>query len=212
MIEEMMQEGKTTNPRGFGGKELPDDDNNQASPEEQADYDMLVIRARKVIFGKGKEKVLKLLGTGESPAQSMGQAASMIMKMMISTAKDQGKEIGPEVAVNAGTEIVEDLNDLAKKKGVFEYDSPEDEKEQLADAVLWGVKYYGDGMIKTGELSPEMQQMGQKVMQEGIEGEQSELDQKRSSKAPKKTKVAEAVGSEMDAMGGGLIGRQMGGM
>jgi len=196
---EGMLEGATENSRGFGGTADPvsEEEMEQATPEEQQDYDLLTIRARKMIFGKGKEKILELLGASESPAKGLGKAGSMLMKSLIQSAKAQGRDVSPEAAVNAGASIAEDLNDLAKANGVFQYDSPEEEEKELSEGVLYGVKLYGDGIIQDGELTPEMSNLAKKQVQEGIAEE--------GAQGPQKTKVAEAGSEGMNPKPPGLI-------
>lgn len=197
-------ESTTENPRGFGGTPDPEPEVNEAgeelpTEEEQMDYDLLTIRGRKMIFGKGKEKILKLLGTAETPAQGIGQAGSMIIKSLMASSKQSGREIDGNTAMHAATEIATDLNDLAKKNGVFQYDSPEDEQQELEDAMLWGAKYYGDGALSTGEITPEWQAMAQKQMDEGIAEEVAKAPK------PKEDKLGSAVKK-------GIVESSMGGM
>ena len=200
-MEGMLESG-TEKPRGFGGTEDPtsEEEMEQATPEEQQDYDLLTIRARKMMFGKGKEKILTLLGSSESPAKGIGKAGSMLMKSLIQSSKQQGRDISPEAAVNAGAAIGEDLNELAKSAGVFQYDSPADEEKELSDGVLWGIKLFGDGMIADGELTPEISKLAKQQVQEGIAEEEAQ-----GGGMPQKTKVAEAVGEGMNPKPPGLV-------
>jgi hypothetical protein len=166
----------TQDPRGFGGTEDPEPQENadgsiDATPEEQEQYDLLTVRARKIMFGKAKDDVLTMLGSAESPAQGIGQAGAMIMKTLYQAAKQNGMDIESDVMIEAGTEVADDLNELGKSAGVFEYDSQEEENKEMEDAMLWGVKYYGDGMVTGNEISPEMQKEAQRVTAEGIESE-----------------------------------------
>lgn len=179
-----------------------DDESTVPTEEEQMNYDMLVIRARKMMFGKGRDNVLKLLGSSNTPAEGLGQAASMIVKSLTNAAKEAGREISGEVAINAGAEIVDDLSELAKSKGVYQYDSPEEEKQQIEEAMLYGVKHYGDGMIAAGELTPEIQEQAKQQVQEGLTEEQ----------ATKKTPVAAGVEQAMAEKQDGLIANAMGGV
>jgi hypothetical protein len=197
----------TENPRGFGGTPDPEpetdaDGNELATPDEQMDYDFLVVRARKMIFGKGKEKILKMLGTSESPAKAIGQVGSMLVKSLMDSSKQAGKEIAGDVAIHAAAEIADDLNELAKANNVFQYDSPEDEEKELADAMLWGVKFYGDGMIANKEITPEMKQMAQKEVEEGLASEGS---------APRQTPIAAGVGQAVNPTPGIVGGTAKGG-
>jgi len=51
---EGMLEGETENPRSFGENAEMEDDvgPNEATPEEQQDYELLVIRSQKMMFGR----------------------------------------------------------------------------------------------------------------------------------------------------------------
>lgn len=206
-MEGMLESG-TEKTRGFG--DTPDldqeEDLEQATPEEQMDYDLLTIRARKMMFGKGKEKILELLGASESPAKGIGKTGSMLMKSLIQSGKQQGRDISPEAAVNAAASIAEDLNDLAKANGVFQYDSPEEEEKELSNGVMWGIKIYGDGMLADGELTPEISELAKKQVQQGIAEEEGQAG------TPKKTKVASAVGDAMAKEPPGLINSKMSGV
>jgi len=183
--------GEISNPRGFGDTPDPQDEN-VATDQEQQDYDLLTIRARKIIFGDGKEQMLSMLGSSETPAQGMGQAASMIVKSLMSSSKESGREINADSAINAGVDIVTDLNDLAKANNVFKYDDEASEKKEIEEGVLWGVKYYGDGMIQNGEITPEMEKMAKEEIVNGINDEiTSEANKKPMAKA-----VGKAVNKE----------------
>jgi len=187
MIDEIGKD-KLEDPRPFGGEEeqaTPEDSFNTdegepATEEEQTNYDLLVIRARKMMFGDSREKILTMLGASEKPSKGIG-------KVLRQSAKENGRDITDEVAVNAGSEIGEDLSDLAKSAGVFKYDSEEDEISELQDAMLYGVKAYGDGMIQSGEITPEIQAQAAKVTKEG---NQREYD---NAPKPKEDKLRTAV-------------------
>ncbi len=196
-------ENSTNNTRGFGGRPDPDgaDEDIKATPEEQQDYEMLVIRGRKIIFGENKEQVLEMMGSSETPAKGLGQAAAMIIKSLTSAAKEAGRDIGPDAAINAGTIIVSELNELAIKNNVFQYESQEDEDSEIKDGVLWGVKLYGDGMVQQGELTPEITEEAKNLVKNGIAED--------SGKKPQKNKMASAVGEAVNPPPPGLISGAM---
>lgn len=207
MMEGKIQD-KTENPRGFGGVADPEPEVNKegaeiATEEEQLDYDLLTVRAQKIMFGSGKDKILTMLGTGESPAQSIGKVGAMIIKSLMQSSKQAGREIDGNTAIHAAIEVAEDLNALAKKNDVFQYESPEEEKKELDDAMLWGVKYYGDGMIANGEITPEMQQLAQKQVDEGL------AEEAAAAPKPKQDKVASAV--KQATAKPGIVNSAMGG-
>ncbi len=199
---------KLDNPRSYKddsatpiAPETDDEGYEKPTEDEQLDYDLLTIRAQKIMFGDGKDKILTLLGASDIPAKGMGKAASMIIKSLMDSAKQSGREIDGNTAINAAAEIVEDLSALAKSAGVYEYNSPEEEKKQMEDAMIWGVKYYGDGMIARGEITPEMQQIAQKQVDEGLAAEAA------TAPKPKEDKVASAVKEGIAS--GGIVNNKM---
>lgn len=194
---EHMLEDKLQDPRGFGGAPDPEvEEQEQPTEQEQMDYDLLAVRARKMIFGPSKSKMLELMGAAESPSQGMGQAASMLIKTLMAAAKEAGREIPGETAIAAGTEVISDLNELAKNNGVFEYDDQQSEQKELEDAMIWGVKYYGDGMLAGNEITEDMQKQAEQQVVAGIREEQGGM---------KKNPIADGVSK-------GVIGSQMGAM
>ena len=186
---------ETENPRGFGGTPDPEPEANEdgsinATEEEQMQYEMLAVRSRKMIFGPAKENVLKMLGASESPAKGMGEAGAMILKSLIDAAATKGTEISVEVGTEAGTEVIDDLNELGKSAGIFEYDDKESEVKEMQDALLWGVKFYGEAM----NVSPEMKKQAQALTVEGLASEQPQTKKKSDP-------IAEGVSQAMKPQG-----------
>lgn len=164
--------------RGFGGTPDPKPPTDETGAElptkqEQMDYDLIVVRAQKMIFGDGKDNILKMLGTSQTPAEGLGKVAAMIIGSLTKSAKQSGRDLSPDAALSAGSEVVQDLSDLAKANGVYQYKDDQEEVSQLQDAMLYGVKAYGDGMVANGDITPEMQQVAKKQVQEGLAQEQS---------------------------------------
>ena len=196
---------QTEKPRGFGGTADPEPDPNEdgsvnATEEEQMQYDMLTVRSRKMIFGPAKDDVLKMLGASESPAKGMGEAGAMILKSLIDAAATKGTKINADVGTEAGTEVIDDLNELGKSAGVFQYDDEESEVKEMQDALLWGVKFYGEA----ANASSEIKKQAQVLMVEGMAEEQGSKNQ-----GPKKKSdpIAEGVSQAMQPQG--LVGGNM---
>lgn len=190
----------TENPRAFGDRPEPEsEENNDATEDEQLDNDLIVTRARKMMFGKGRENILKQLGSSKTPAEGIGKVSAMLIRSLVTAAKEGGRDVSDDAALNAGHEVGEDLNDLAKANNVFTYDSEEDELSELQDASLWGVKYYGDEQISNNEITPEMQQLAQAQMKAGIAEEQGG----KMKKKPLEAGMDEAMGK------GGMINNTM---
>lgn len=189
----------TENARGFGGTPDPVEETNEdgsvnATDEEQMQYDLLTVRAQKMIFGKSKDKVLEMLGASESPAKGMGEAGAMIIKSLIDAAGKSGMEINADVGTEAGTEVIDDLNELGKSAGVFQYEDAEEEEKEMQDALLWGVKFYGEAM----QASPDIQRQAQQMTVEGL-----------AEEGPKKKSNPIAEGVSQATQPQGLVGGNM---
>ena len=199
--KDQLEPGRNYNDEGKAAPEAEVNENGEEVPteEEQFDYDMLTIRAQKIMFGKGKDKILTQLGTAQVPAKGLGKVASMIIKSLMDSAKQAGKDIDPNTALHAGAEVIEDLSALAKANGVYEYDSEEEELKQMNDSLLWAVKFYGDGMIKAGEITPEMQQMAKEQVQQGL---QEELNNAPKMSKEQENQLSQAVKQGINQQGG----------
>lgn len=178
----MMQNGKpVANPRPFGqdAEQEPETDptdpqaeGEPATPEEQAQYDLVVARAMKFMHGEGRDQTLKMLGSGETPAQSIGATAAMIAKAIKQSADQAGKPIDPDVLFHAGAEIVEELSAYGEAAGVFQFASPEESERQTEEGLFHALKIYGEGEIASGEADQEaaMRTVQEQLAQERARG------------------------------------------
>jgi hypothetical protein len=106
----------------------------QASPEEQAQYEQFVGRAMEIIYnpkmfpqvvemlrgggngGQGKEE------TGASgSAQGLAHATAMIITRVYKAASDAGANLSPDVLFHGGTEIFGQLAEISDKAGISDY-------------------------------------------------------------------------------------------
>jgi hypothetical protein len=208
-MENFPEVDSTEKPRGFGGTPDPEPETNEdgsvnASEEEQMQYDLLTVRARKMIFGRKKNEVLKLLGAADSPAESMGRTGALLLKGLIDAAASKGMKINSDVGTEAGAEIVEDLNELGKSAGVFTYDDKESEVKEVEDALLWGVKFYGEAMQSGKQLTPELQKEAQVLTVEGLAEEQGQSPQKKPNAIA--DGVSQAMAPQQGLVGGSMAG------
>lgn len=151
--------------------QMEDDGEEQATPEEQAMYDLVVSRAVKYMHGPGRDSVLKMMGSAKSPAEGVGQAAVMIVKTIKASIKNQKKELPEGVLFHAATEIITNLMAMGEARGLFQFDSEEDQQKQTEEALMIGLKLYGEEGLQTGELD---RGEAQRQMQEGLASEQAQ--------------------------------------
>lgn len=102
----------------------------QASPEEQKQYDAIVGSAFNMVYDKKMlPKITQILEGGGDPKAGLARAASLVMIKVLKSAKEAGKEFSGEVLFSAGTEIFEDLAELSKEAGIHDFTQDRDELE-----------------------------------------------------------------------------------
>ena len=102
----------------------------QASPEEQKQYELIVGSAFNMIYDKKMlPKITKILEGGGDPNAGLARAASLVMTKIFTGAKQAGQEFSGDVMFHAGTEIFEDLAELSKEAGIHDFSQNPDDLE-----------------------------------------------------------------------------------
>ena len=113
--------GAVSAPGQGGGEEQPN-----VSPEEQAQYDQFVDNAFSVIYDdKSLPQIIESLKGDGNPVDGLANTAVAVVVRVQDSAEKAGQALPPDVVFNAGTEILEDLAELAAKAGVHEF-TPEE--------------------------------------------------------------------------------------
>lgn len=163
-------------PFGADAETAPEDDDLEsgeveATPEEQAMYDLVVARAYKFIYGEGKDQTLQVLSSGETPADGIGRATAMILRAIKKSAEESGKDIEGDILFHAAAEIAEDLSEFGKVAKVFKYRDEAEDQEQTEQSLFYALKYYGEEALANGEID---QADAQATMQREIQREQQQ--------------------------------------
>jgi hypothetical protein len=126
----------------------------QATPEEQAQYDQIVGSAFNMVYDdKMLPKIVKTLEGGGDPKAGLARAASLVVLKIVESAEKSGKQLAPDVLFHAGTEIFEDLANLSSEAGIHNFaENPDD----LEGAYFLALDQIRVEMQETGKLSPEM--------------------------------------------------------
>lgn len=206
MNDEPMQEG-----RAFGKdvqpenptETLADVQEEQASEEEQAIYELVVARAVKFFHSKGKDQTLKMLSAGESPADAIGRTASMIVRAIKKSADESKKPIDDTILFHAGIEIVQELFEYGTEAGIFNFADDEEAQQQLDEALFFALKYYGEEALASNETD---QAEMQKLMEQGAKQEQAAASAKVGGA------VRQAMGDPQTPPQGAGIARDKAGM
>jgi hypothetical protein len=114
----------------------------QASPDEQAQYNQFVGRAMELIYNqKMFPQVVQMLRGGSNdgqdpkeagvngPAQGLAHATAMIITRVYKAASDAGANLSPDVLFHGGTEIFGQLAEISDKAGISDYAKDRDKLE-----------------------------------------------------------------------------------
>lgn len=127
----------------------------QASPDEQETFDLVVSQAMHSIHGeKTRDKILKQLGAGPTPAQAVGKIAGQLGLMAWRSAKETGNaaRLSQEVMGAAGAEIVEQLIELGQVAGLFQLQSEDEATKMAEQAMLEATRIYGEALLASGDV------------------------------------------------------------
>ena len=107
-----MEEGKAPMSKDAGS------DGEQATPEEQKNYEKVVLAATKIIFDdKSRDQIMKSLQSGQKPDEALATVASSIM---LELDQKSGGKIPESVIFPAAMEVLDILGEVAEKSGAFQ--------------------------------------------------------------------------------------------
>jgi hypothetical protein len=171
------------------------EDDTQVSPEEQKQYDDLVVRAklfindpRPPLNSKGhpvpgakapRDVIIDHLNVpGQNAADSVGRTTAQVMWILYTNAKRQGYPYSPDVLYHGADEVMSDLYQIAvAAKLIKNPPAPDSQEEQhfLGLAKLSACKFFGQNLIDTGQSN---QKEAQQYYLDQIkrEGESGALD------------------------------------
>ena len=138
----------------------------QATPEEQGQYDQFVGRAMELIYNqKMFPQVVEMLRGGggndgqgkeqagaHGSAQGLANATAMIITRVYKAATDAGAELSPDVLFHGGTEIFGQLAEISDKAGISTYS---EDRDQLEGAYFLAVDTAMQQLKKAGVVDEE---------------------------------------------------------
>ena len=140
-LNDMAQPGE---PQEQPSKQTP------ASPEQQAQFDMLLGRARQ-IMGETAEEWMEALKL--NPVTAAVQFGTQTLRHLAQQSEQAGQPVDPAVLIHAGIQLVKDVAGVANEAGVV----PDDKLESfLQDVMQQSIGEYlrmdaDEGVLQPGE-------------------------------------------------------------
>lgn len=125
----------------------------QASPEEQQQYDRFVARAMQLMYSEQmRPKVRELLAGEGDPIEGLARASSMIIVRVALAAEKAGEKLMGDVVFEAGKSIIEDLAEYATKWGIHDFET---NSKDLEGAYFRALDMFRVMMQQAGRAKPE---------------------------------------------------------
>ena len=116
------------------------------SPEEQKIYDAFVDNALSVIYDeKSLPQIIESLKGDGNPVDGLANTAGTVVVRVQDSAEQAGQELPPDVVFHAGSEILQDLAQLAEKAGIHQF-SP----EEIEGAAFQAMDLYREAKGRDG--------------------------------------------------------------
>lgn len=126
-----------------------------ASPEQQAQFDMLLGRARQ-IMGETAEEWMQALKL--DPVATAVKFGTQTLRHLAQQSEQAGQPVDPAVLIHAGIQLAKDVAGIANEAGVV----PDEKLEGfLQDVMQQSIAEYlrmdaDEGLLQTGEGAPDM--------------------------------------------------------
>ncbi len=150
----------------------PEFNEEEPTGDEQAQYDQFLNRAIDFMGQQASQISASMNDKSQPVYKVVGAMTVKIGKMILSTAKAAGKEIGPDVLHAAGQEITEHLMVLGDNAGIFPFKHESDEYDQVqAMAFLHAAEIVGNETLNSPEYTPELQDEAGNFYAQQVAGE-----------------------------------------
>jgi hypothetical protein len=197
---------------------------NQASPEEQAQYNQFVGRAMELIYNQQMfPRIVEMLrGGGEEgqsaedtgangPARGLAQATVMVLAKIGSAAEEAGQTLSPDVVFHGGSEIFAQLAEISDKAGISDYAN---DRDALEAAYFLTIDLATEQMAESGDIDQEEAKAAmQKLVDMDANGQLEQIFRDLDTKDRGDQRADEEEAPEADAaepaMAGGMMPRGM---
>lgn len=189
--EGIFKEEPTGEPQGAGIGVVDENpfeaDEEQATPEEQAAYEQLFLKAMNIVHStkpiEGKDQpptaeaiVRQLTNPNIKPEAAIGGTAATILSQLIDREKRNNVEYPPDIIKEVGIDLVYELYEIADVSGAIKNLPAEDtpEYDKLIElCALEATKAYGQHLMDTGQTDQRahMAELQDEMQREAESGE-----------------------------------------
>ena len=146
----------------------PAQEDETVTPEEQEQYDLFVSNGMKLLYDqKVMPKLMESIRGGGNatedgnPIEGLANALSMLVMRLEDSAAEKGQPISPDVMLHGGTELLEQMADLAEQAGVHTFDESEIETALYLALDTYRTTRQQQGKLPEDQLKADMQQLAQ---------------------------------------------------
>ena len=171
------QENGMNNEGDLPDNSPPEESGEQATPQEQAQYDDIVTGGMAILYqtpdmASNVAKRLRDESKDKGIANAIGQQAATIMLAVTGGLKQQGAHPDPDVVLNAGVEILTEIAEIALAVKLMTNDQYD---KVIEEASYEATRFYGEKELAAGGISPETQKEAQRVVSENVPKDKGSL-------------------------------------
>ena len=157
-------------PTGVNEQGLTEDDESQATEQEQAQYEQIILMAGKMIHGPKSDRIIEQMNDPQRPVhETVGDVAAQIGGVIIGSMEAAGEEADVVTVLTAAEDyLIPELFEIGEAAGVLPQMEEEEEQEEMKMAILHAQSKYGNKMVSEGR-APTSQ--AQQILSEMFEKE-----------------------------------------
>jgi len=136
------------------------EEGSNVSPEEQAQYERFVTNGMKLLYNKqAMPQLIESIRGAGNPIEGLANTLVMIVMRLEDTAGEAGEQISPDVLMHGGTELLEQMVDLAEKAGLPDFDESQIETALYLALDTYRGQRQQQGRLPEDQLAADMQEL-----------------------------------------------------
>lgn len=147
---------------GAPGEAPPGEEESNVSPEEQAEYEQFVTNGMQLMYSEElMDQILQNIEGKGNPVEGLATSAAMLVMRLEDSAEEQDREISPDVKFHGGSELLEQMAELAQEAGIHEYSDEEIESAYYLALDTYRATRQEQGKLDMDEINQDMEQLVQ---------------------------------------------------